>query len=378
MSALDSAVLEAPMPFESSAPRKPGGSASPLDSIEGQDGAAALQAIVGNLAGTMDAAICEIGDINFSTQLLALNARIEAARAGAAGAAFGVVAEEMQTLSGKTSNVAEELSKRSRKNIGALMDLIGSKIRGTRLSDLALTNIDLVDRNLYERTCDVRWWATDSSLVDALSEHNQESYQYASKRLGIILDAYTVYHDLVLCDLKGRVVANGRPQSFSSQGKTVSDAPWFVQAMASRSGDEYGFETAHRSALVADRSVLVYSCGVREGGNASGKLLGVLGILFNWEDFAQTIVQEVPLSEAERKLTRSVLCDDRGRVLADSTGKQLIDEIRFAEMDDLFTKKKDFIMTKHQGKPACIAHAQAPGFETYSTGWHSVIIQTVE
>ena len=30
-----------------------------------------------------------------------------------------------------------------------------------------LTNIDLIDRNLYERSCDVRWWATDSSVVDA-------------------------------------------------------------------------------------------------------------------------------------------------------------------------------------------------------------------
>ena len=39
---------------------------------------------------------------------------------------------------------------------------------------------DLIDRNLYERTCDVRWWATDDSLVQALTKHTQAAYQYAS------------------------------------------------------------------------------------------------------------------------------------------------------------------------------------------------------
>lgn len=343
-----------------------------------QDGTGALQSIVASLADTMNEAIGEIVDINCSTHLLALNARIEAARAGSAGAAFGVVAEEMQSLSTKTSCVAEELSERSRQTIGDLMNLIGSSIRGTRLSDLALANIDLVDRNLYERTCDVRWWATDSSLVDALTERTPHAYEHASKRLGVILNAYTVYHDLVLCDTNGNIVANGRPGKFASQGRNVGSAIWQREAMSSRSGDEYGFETAHRSPLVNDNSVLVYSCGVRDGGESNGKLLGVLGNLFNWEDFAQTIVTEVPLSEHERKSTRAILCDADGRVLADSSGRQLVDEIRFPERAELFTQKKGYLMTKLEGKPVCIAHAQAPGFETYSTGWHSLIIQSIE
>ena len=32
--------------------------------------------------------------------------------------------------------------------------------------DLSLNAIELIDRNLYERTCDVRWWATNSAVVD--------------------------------------------------------------------------------------------------------------------------------------------------------------------------------------------------------------------
>ena len=342
------------------------------------DGTASLQSIVANLADTMDAAIDEISDINANTQLLSLNARIEAARAGTYGAAFAVVAQEMQSLSGKTAEIAADLSNRSRHTIENLMDLIGSNIRGTRLSDLALMNIDLVDRNLYERTCDVRWWATDSSLVDALTDQTTESYAYASKRLGVILNAYTVYHDLVLCDTEGRIVANGRPEKFDSRGHSVASAGWFRQAMSSLSGDEYGFETAHHSALVDQRSVLIYSCGVRVGGDANGALLGTLGILFNWEDFAQTIMQEVPLSETERSSTRCLLSDGQGNILADSWGKQLQERLPMKVVDELFDQKKDYVMTNYNGRPCCIAHAQAPGFETYSTGWHSVILQEVE
>lgn len=182
--------------------------------------------------------------------MLALNARIEAARAGTAGAAFSVVAEEMQMLGAKTSNIANDLANKTGGAIDDLLDLIGSSIRGTRLSDLALTNIDLVDRNLYERTCDVRWWATDSSLVDALADPTPENLAYASRRMGVILGAYTVYFDLVLCDNQGQVVANGRPDLFKSVGENAGQANWFRQARDSRSGDDYGFETAHRSNLV--------------------------------------------------------------------------------------------------------------------------------
>lgn len=333
---------------------------------------------VDDLSVTMTGAIDEITNINDDTQLLALNARIEAARAGQAGAAFSVVATEMQALGAKTSQIAGELASQTSGKIAGLLDVIGSSIRGTRLSDLALTNIDLIDRNLYERTCDVRWWATDSSLVDALTDKTQDAYDYASKRLGVILNAYTVYHDLVLCDPHGRVVANGRPDQFHSIGASVAASEWFRAARDSRSGDEFGFQSAHESPLVDGRGVLAYSCGVRTGGEADGELLGVLGILFNWTDFAQEIVNTTPIAEDEREATRSCICDSEGRLLADSWGEQLQGTLVVPEMDRLMTQPKGFVMEQVGGRRCCVAHAQAPGFETYTTGWHSLIIQPVD
>lgn len=337
-----------------------------------------LQEHIGHLSDTMSSAIVEINDINDNTQLLALNARIEAARAGTAGAAFSVVAEEMQALGKKTSDIANDLSIRSEKTITELVDLIGTSVLGSRLTDLSLMNIDLIDRNLYERTCDVRWWATDSSLVDALTSPSDEAFQFASHRMGVILSAYTVYHDLVLCDKEGNVVANGRPNLFGSTGERVNQAEWFRSAASTTNGDQYGFETAHRSKLVDGKSVLAYSCGVRKGGQADGELLGVLGILFDWEAFAQTIVDQTPIASEEKEKTRCCIVDSNGNVLADSWGKQLSDKIDLAKFGGLLNEVKGFKIMDVKGRKHCVAHAQAPGFETYSTGWHSLIMQPIE
>lgn len=174
-----------------------------------QEGSSSLETVAKLselLSAKTEAAINQIDHINGEAQVLAINALIEASRAGEAGKAFTVVAEEMSRLSRKIVDTTDRLRKESRGAISELKDIIrmqATNIRGIRLSDLALTNIDLVDRNLYERSCDVRWWAKDSSMVAALVDKTPEALEMASRRLGVILDAYTVYFDLVLCDVEG-------------------------------------------------------------------------------------------------------------------------------------------------------------------------------
>ena len=283
----------------------------------------------------------------------------------------------MQSLSEKTSGVANELATKTKQSIAELSDIIGTSVRGTRLSDIALTNIDLIDRNLYERSCDVRWWATDSSVVDALTQRTPEAYEFASHRLGVILNSYTVYVDLVLADLEGKIVANGRPGQFKSIGRSVADQDWFVAAQRTKSGEEFGFQTAHRSELIDRQPALVYSCGVREGGLANGRLIGVLGIIFNWEALAQTIMKAVPLAAAEKADSRCAIIDALGHVLADSFDKHLVDTLDLSAIPDVFTRKKGFFVTHYQGRDCCIGYAKAPGFETYTTGWYSLLIQPI-
>lgn len=342
---------------------------------------ARLNHMLSALARTTRESMEEIQQINLKMRMISFNSKIEAARAGAAGKAFSVVSDEMKVLSEQTATVARNLRLDSARTTDALIqicDELSTQVRGTRLSDLALTNIDLIDRNLYERSCDVRWWATDSSLVSALEMRTESACQHASQRLGVILNAYTVYFDLVLCDAHGVVIANGRPQQYFTQGMNVASTEWFGKAIRTSSGNDYGFQSVHASPLVKGQRVLMYSAAVRSGGRVDGSVIGVLGIVFNYDALAQVLVHNTPIGESNRATTRVCITDASGLVLADSMGRVLQDTLEIPDREQLYTQEKGYVIVESDASRCCIAHARSPGFETYSTGWHSVIMQTFD
>ena len=152
----------------------------------------ALARQVSSLTG---AKLGQIRDVAQMTKILAINARIEAGRAGEAGKSFAVVADEVKAVSQTVSGLAAELETGLARQMAEL-DAAGASVQGNRLADLALNMIDIMDRNLYERSCDVRWWATDSAVHELCTSPTAHSRQHATGRLGVILDSYTVYLDL--------------------------------------------------------------------------------------------------------------------------------------------------------------------------------------
>jgi len=322
-----------------------------------------------------------IDEINRVTRIISMNARIEAVRIGAAGRSFGVIAQEMDSLSRNVSDTSQDIGRMAGQTGSELreqLERLQSDVRRTRLTELALCNIDLIDRNLYERSCDVRWWATDTAVVDAAQRPDTETLAHASGRLAQILDSYTVYFDLVLADLDGRVIANGRPRQYDSVGQPVAQQEWFQSAVRTRSGEEFGFHPMHASALAGGQRALIYSCTVREGGRVNGRPLGVLGIVFRWDALAQTIVERTPLSDAEWRRSRVCIVDSQGRVLADSAGQDSQPLLDFPGRAALFAQPRGALETSFEGRAHCIAQAASPGYETYRTGWHSVILQAIE
>ena len=174
-----------------------------------------------------------IKQVTAATRILALNALVESNRAGEAGRGFAVVANEVKSISGRINKVTQELESELSCNIDELTELGEAMImhvRGNRLADLSLNMIEIIDRNLYERSCDVRWWATDSAVVDCLTHETDAAARFACKRLGVILDSYTVYLDLWIANADGTVVANAisapsAPMSATASGSATPSPP---------------------------------------------------------------------------------------------------------------------------------------------------------
>ncbi|WEL43453.1 methyl-accepting chemotaxis protein [Pseudomonas sp. CBSPBW29] len=224
----------------------------------------------------------DIHAITRQTRLLAINALIEAAHAGKAGMGFSVVAEEVKNISERISRIASGLTEDLNVSVNELTALgrgMCYDVRGQRLADLSLNMIEIIDRNLYERTCDVRWWATDASLVDALTNCSPESCVSASERLGIILDSYTVYLDIWVADSSGRILASGRPETFGKVvGANVAKEAWFKNAMRHSSGDQYFAGQVTVEPLLNDSHTCAFSAAVRSKAGKQTPVIGVIGI----------------------------------------------------------------------------------------------------
>ena len=220
------------------------------------------------------------GDI----QLISINGIILATDLGKAGTSFIPIFDQITTTGNSTTGKMEELLSEMSS------DMLEQNLKA--LENFSKQAIDLIDRNLFERAADVRWWSTDHAFWEALQEGSEEKFEEAAKRLGIINASYTMYRDLVIADSNGRIVANSKSENRDKLKRmNVSEQSWFRQGMQIARSVQFGVQDVCDSDLENEETSLIYCGGILENGQREGKVLGVLGILFDWENLVHPILE---------------------------------------------------------------------------------------
>ena len=159
--------------------------------------------------------------------------------------------------------------------------MITSELRNAE--SIARLMIDIMDRNLYERSNDCRWWALTSEIRRILSEGrlNADDKAKITDILFYINKLYTVYTRLFIYDIKGTIVAesNLHNDPLDAVGRKVN-AAYAQETFSLRSPQEYRVSPFEDSWLYDGNPTYIYNAAIRHIDD-SNQVVGGIGIVFD-------------------------------------------------------------------------------------------------
>lgn len=313
------------------------------------------------------------GDI----QLISINGIVLATDLGKSGKSFMPIFDQITATGSSTTGKMELLLSEMSS------DMLQQNLAA--LENLSKQAIELIDRNLFERAADVRWWATDHVFWSSLGHRSGQSADEVCRRLSIINSAYAMYRDLVLADINGKIVANSRADNRERlDGKSVTDHPWFRQGMQLNRSMQYGAQDVGKSDLEHEDTSLIFYAPVLEGGQRTGKPMGVLAILFDWKQQALPILQDcLPRMDAHVVEGGAAFYVNRDKVVIASTNEDKFPVGKHVPLPTENSSLKDGQSASGvfsvDGRKYILGSSASHGYREYKgLGWTAHVVRSID
>jgi chemotaxis signal transduction protein len=158
---------------------------------------------------------------------------------------------------------------------------------------MAALAMNILERTLYERANDCRWWALDPLLRSLLGDAGASARQaLLAARLAAINDLYAVYDSLLLFDADGVVVAVSRPAQAHLVGRR-QDAAWCTDALLA-ADDGYVVSEFVADELYGGRPTYIYSAPLRN--DAGARCGGIAAVFDSAPQLAAVLAAGLPAS----------------------------------------------------------------------------------
>ena len=274
----------------------------------------------------------------------------------------------------ETGNRSNELFAQSIQNL--YQTVLVSGMRDSEFTTSLL--VDLLDRNLYERSDDCRWWALTPELRSALAQPaiDPATVEKMSGILSYINALYTVYTRIFVYDRNGRIIASTGHAAASVLGQSI-DAGDLKEVLALRTQQDYHVSAFAKSSLYDDAATYIYHAAIRDLNNES-TIVGGIGIVFDsTPEFTNMLTSGI----SGKKNMKAFYVDRHGRILSttDSTrkvGDQLTIDPALLSIHNGGCASQ---VTIHDDQYAIVACAASSGYREFkvSDGYQEDVIAVV-
>ncbi|BFM48433.1 hypothetical protein [Marinomonas sp. THO17] len=295
--------------------------------------------------------------INDDLELIVLNGIITAARKEAVE--FMPVLEAIKKIGRDIDGVfADSIS-------SLFTTIISGQLNAMRLQ--ASLAVDIMDRNLYERANDCRWWGLNSLLRAELSSQTLDQTRI-EHTLAKIHSLYTVYHTLYVFDRQGRYVAFSDDQYKERIGHDIE--PQSAGQSVFELDDIYSYRVSDFVPFDCydQQKTYIYNAAIRDSNDAAN-IVGGIGIVFDSSVEFKAILQDILPKE------NGVVKEGSFALFTTETGEILSSTSEAYNIGQHFMPEIDVAELKREGTTACvltlsghsflIGAAQSAGYREY-------------